>query len=306
MTFDSWGSRCAAWLYRPDEDPGVDPLPCVVMAHGFAGIKEAALDRYAERFAAAGLSALVFDYRHFGASEGEPRQLLDVGLQLADWAAAISYARSLDSVDPARIALWGSSFSGGHVLSTAARDGRIAAVVAQAPFVDGLPTLAAIGPRQAARLTLAGLRDQLGAWLGRDPHLLDVVGPPGSLAAMSTADAEPGYRALIPAGVAWNDRVAARITLRLALYRPTRRVGRIGCPVLYCVRDDDAITPARATLAAAARTPRAEVVRYEGGHFGIYVGDGFERSAGDQERFLVENLLRPTVQRGAAAAGTVS
>ncbi len=261
------------------------------MAHGFAGIKEAALDRYAERFAAAGLSALVFDYRHFGGSEGEPRQLLDVGLQLADWAAAISYARSLEGVDPERIALWGSSFSGGHVLTSAARDTRIAAVVAQAPFVDGLPVLAAIGPRQAARLTVAGLRDQLGAWAGREPYLLDAVGPPGSLAAMSTPDAEPGYRALIPADVQWNDRVAARIALRLATYRPTRRVAKIRCPVLYCVRDEDAITPPQPTLAAAARTPNAEIVRYDGGHFGIYVGEGFERSAGDQERFLVKHLL---------------
>src|SRR5947209_8196715 len=95
VTFDSWGERCAAWLYRPDAS---EPRPCVVLGHGWSGVREQALDRYAERFAAAGLAALVFDYRHFGASEGEPRQLLDIRRQLADWAAAISYARTLDGV----------------------------------------------------------------------------------------------------------------------------------------------------------------------------------------------------------------
>src|ERR1035441_8186503 len=107
------------------------------MAHGWTGVREQRLDAYAERFAAAGLAALVFDYRHFGASGGEPRQLLDIGRQLADWRAAIAYVRGLEGIDPERIALWGSSFSGGHVIELAARDHRIAAVVAQMPFVDG-------------------------------------------------------------------------------------------------------------------------------------------------------------------------
>src|SRR3954453_69051 len=99
--FTSDGARCAAWLYRPE---GGGEAPCVVMAHGFSGVREQRLDAFAERFAAAGLAALVFDYRHFGASEGEPRQLLDIKRQLADWRAAVAYARSLDAIDPDRIA----------------------------------------------------------------------------------------------------------------------------------------------------------------------------------------------------------
>jgi cephalosporin-C deacetylase-like acetyl esterase len=75
----------------------------------------------------------LFDYRHFGASTGEPRQLLDIARQLDDYRAVIGWARGLDGVDPERIVLWGSSFSGGHALALAAADARIAAVISQAP-----------------------------------------------------------------------------------------------------------------------------------------------------------------------------
>src|SRR5687767_145565 len=105
--FESDGSICRGWLYRPQRD---GKSPCVVMAHGFATLKEARLAAYAERFAAAGLGVLVFDYRHFGASEGEPRQYVSVPRQHADWRAAIGHARGLDWVDPERIALWGTSY----------------------------------------------------------------------------------------------------------------------------------------------------------------------------------------------------
>ncbi len=147
VTFESDGTVCAAWLYRPD---GQGETPCVVLAHGFGAVRELRLDAYAERFAAAGLAALVFDYRHFGGSGGEPRQLIDVGWQLEDWRAAIAYARELDGIDSRRIALWGTSFSGGHVVAVAATDERIAAVVSQVPFTDGISAARAVGLRQFA------------------------------------------------------------------------------------------------------------------------------------------------------------
>src|SRR5881392_1074888 len=81
VTFQSGGTRCAAWLYRPAENGG-SPTPCVILAHGFTGVRDQRLDAYAERFAEAGLTALVLDYRYFGDSDGEPRQLLDIRRQL--------------------------------------------------------------------------------------------------------------------------------------------------------------------------------------------------------------------------------
>ena len=115
------------------------------MAHGFSATRDQRLDVYAERFRAAGLGVLLFDYRHFGASGGAPRQLLDIGRQQADFRAAVAHARAIDWVDPARVALFGSSFSGGHVLAVGADDERIAAVVSQCPFTDGLASLPALG-----------------------------------------------------------------------------------------------------------------------------------------------------------------
>ncbi|HEV2061754.1 MAG TPA: alpha/beta fold hydrolase, partial [Solirubrobacteraceae bacterium] len=133
LTLRSGGLDCAAWLHVPDR-PG--PAPCVVMAHGFAGTRRDSLAPYAERFAEAGVAALLFDYRHFGESDGSPRQLLDVRRQIDDYEAAIAFARSHEEVDPARVAVWGTSFSGAHALHVAAR-GRCAAAVLQTPMVDG-------------------------------------------------------------------------------------------------------------------------------------------------------------------------
>ncbi|MEA2391854.1 MAG: uncharacterized protein QOK31_1963 [Solirubrobacteraceae bacterium] len=288
ITFDSSGERCAAWLYRPD---GAAPTaPWVVLAHGWAGTRDARLDAFAERFVAAGLGALVFDYRHFGASEGEPRQLLDIRRQLADWSAAIAYVRGLEGVDPERVALWGTSFGGGHVITSAAGDSRLAAVVAHVPFADGLRNLPRLGASLVVRLVLAGLRDQLGALLRRPPHMMPAVGPPGSLGVMTSPDAEPGYLRIVPAGSRWRNETAARIALRIASYRPGRKAKSIRCPILFAIADDDAVTPPEFALDAAAAAPRSEVKRYPGGHFDLYVGEGFERSVADETEFLTRHL----------------
>jgi dienelactone hydrolase len=287
--FASDQGTCAAWLYLPDGD---GPFPAVVLAHGWTGVREQRLDAFAARFADAGLAAVVFDYRHFGASSGEPRQLLDIKRQLADWAAAVTFARSRAEIDSARIALWGTSFSGGHVMETAARDPQIAAVIAQAPFADGLRNLPSLGLRLALRLTAAGLRDQIGAALGRPPHMLPSVGPPGSLAVMTTPDAEPGFRGIDPPGSSWRNEAAARIALRVSTYRPGRHSNQIAAPILFGIAEDDAITPPAFARAAAARARHSEVRTYPGGHFDVYVGAGFERVVADQVDFLSRHLLR--------------
>ena len=287
VTFSCAGTRCAAWLYRPADDGG--PAPCVVMAHGFTGTRGDRLDAYAERFAQAGMAALVFDYRHFGDSDGEPRQLLDIARQLADWQAAVAFARTLDGIDPERIALWGSSFSGGHVVATAAGDPRVTAVVAQAPFADGLATLLAADRRSAAKVTVAAVADQAAGLLGRPPVLRPAVGEPGSAAAMTSPDAEPGFRAI--ASPAWRNEFSPRVMLRVGLYRPGRKAGALRCPLLVCVADDDAITPPAPAVRMAEVAPRGELRRYPIGHFDIYTGAAFEAAVADQTEFLVRHVL---------------
>ncbi len=159
VRFRSGETECAGVYIRPDT---TETLPCVVLAHGFGALKEGGPIRSAERFAETGIAGFAFDYRYFGESGGEPRQLIDPKRQLADWRAAIAFARTLEGVDPERLALWGSSFSGGHVLVLAAEDRGIKAVVSQVPHIDGIKTLQRLGPERVARLTVAGLRDARG------------------------------------------------------------------------------------------------------------------------------------------------
>jgi len=166
VTFAVDGTRCSGWWY-PAADGGDDAdassddrrRPCVVMAHGLAAVKEMRLDAYAERFAAAGMFVFVFDYRGFGSSEGEPRQLLDIDAQHADWEAAVAYARTRPLVDGTRIVLWGSSLSGGHVLHLAQRV-NAAVVIAQVPHTDVTPA----GRRSADPPTMCPPPDDPASW----------------------------------------------------------------------------------------------------------------------------------------------
>jgi pimeloyl-ACP methyl ester carboxylesterase len=305
ISFPSNGTECAAWLYRPEGD---GPHPLVVMAHGFSATRELGLEPYAQRFCAAGLGVLLFDYRHFGASGGEPRQLLDIREQHADYHAAIAWGRRLDWVDPARVALFGSSFSGGHVVVVASQDPRIAAVVAQCPFEDGIATARALFGVNMLKLTAAGIRDQVGALTGRAPHYVPAVGEPGSFAVMTTPDSRPGFDAIVPADTRWENRVAARIALHFATYRPGASARHVRCPILFCVCDRDALAPAEATVRHAHRAPLAEVKRYPIGHFDIYVGEWYERAVADQVAFLTRHLLDgdPAAASGGAAVGAAT
>jgi uncharacterized protein len=295
LTFGSGGERCAAWRFAGAGDAFASAAgrPCVVMAHGFGNTRDSGLRPFAERFAAEGLDVLLFDDRGFGDSTGEPRQLVDWRRHREDYAAAIACTRSLPGVDPERIALWGTSYSGGHVIAVAADDGEVAAVISQVPAVDGLAVLVALvrhaGPAMLARATLAGARDALAGALGREPVPLPIVGPPGTLAAMTTPDALAGSRAI--AGPTFRNEYCAREGLRLALNRPIARAGEVPCPVLFQIADRDAICPPAAVDRAARRSAgRAEVRRYAAGHFDVYLGDVRERVLADQVSFLRHHL----------------
>ena len=287
VQFPSGGDLISAWLYRP---PSGGPTPLLVMAHGLGAVRSMRLDAYAERFSAAGYACLVFDYRNFGDSEGKPRQVLDVGLQLADWAAAVAYARTLPGIDPNRISLWGTSFGGGHVIATAARLPGIAAAVAQCPFTDGLASARTLSPLIFARVGIRAARDLVAAGLGKPPVMVAAVGRPGEVALMNAPDAYPGYLKLVPEGLDVPDEVAARIALKIMTYRPGRLTAKITCPILFCVCQADSVAPPGPTLRYAAKAPRGEVKLYPEGHFAIYVDEAFERVVADQLAFLDKHL----------------
>lgn len=302
VAFRSGDALCRGWWYPPSE---AGQGSCVVMAHGLGGLRTAGLAPYAERFAAAGHAVLVFDYRHFGASDGTPRQLVSVPRQLADWAAALAFARRQAGVDPRRVALWGSSFSGGHVLVTAARDAQVAALCAQGPMMDGLAATLNIaryaGIGQLLRLAGCGLRDAVAALRGQAPVMLPLVGAPGTLATMSTPDAEPGYRAIV--GPDWINAICARFALTLAFYRPVAWARRVRCPALLIVADDS-VAPADAALRTARRLgPRCELHQWPCGHFDLYRGEPFERGVALQLDFLQCALRAAPAQRVSQITG---
>jgi fermentation-respiration switch protein FrsA (DUF1100 family) len=288
IRFASGDEECGGWLYRPDG--GTEPVPCIVLAHGFGALKEARLDAYAERFRDAGYAALVFDYRHFGTSGGEPRQVIDIGSQHEDWRAAVAHARGLDGVDPDRIALWGTSYSGGHVLVIASEDPGVAAVVSQTPHTSAPATLRSGGLVPMLRLTAAAIRDEMKALMRREPYLIPIVASPGEIGAMTSPDALPGYLALYPDGFEWRNEFAPRAALGLGFYSPGRRARSVRCPLLVQVGTNDVVTPPAPARRAARRAPRGELKEYPGGHFDIYVDGGFEHAVGDQLEFLARHL----------------
>jgi dienelactone hydrolase len=290
--FLSAGVRCAARVYQPDGDEQFRPV--VVMGHGFAGVRALRLYAYAERFAAAGYVVVVFDYRGFGESDGTPRQVLDVAMQLQDWRAALQFARGLPGADPARVVAWGTSFGGGHVITLAGKGEPLAAVIAQVPHVSGPAAVRATGLRSALRLAPIALRDQLAALLGHDPIYVEAVGLPGATAAMTSPDAAPGLATqLAQSGLRPGDypqHVAARIVLNIGRYSPIRYAAGVTCPALVQIAAHDAVTPRAVAEKAAARMTNATVRVYDCHHFDPYVEPVFATSVGDQLAFLDLNV----------------
>ncbi len=295
VQFASGDDRISAWLYRPASGAAGSAAPLLVMAHGLGAVRPMRLDAYAERFSGAGYACLVFDYRNFGDSEGRPRQLLDINLQLADWAAAVAYARTLEGIDPDRIGLWGTSFGGGHVIATAARLPGIKAVVAQCPFTDGVASARTLNPVIFARIGVLAARDLMAARLGQPPVMVTAAGKPGEVALMNAPDVYPGYMRLVPEGQTVPNEVAARFALKVMTCRPGRAAAKVGCPILFCVCEADSVAPPVPTLRYAAKAPRGEVRMYPEGHFAIYVGDAFERVVADQVAFLNRHLKNAEV-----------
>lgn len=290
VTFDSHGTPCAAWLYRPS---GAENPPIIVMAHGFAAIRVLRLDAYAERFAEAGYAVLVFDYRGWGDSAGQPRRVLDIGAQQQDWRAGVAYARGIENIDTSRVVLWGSSFGGGHALHLAAEDHDVAAVIAQVPHMSGPASAFSQPPRLVARLVAAGLWDQVRALLGRQPYRVAAAGYPGDVAMMTSPDAAP--MAIRLAGdrydelLSEND-VAARIALRVPFYSPGRRVHKITAPTLVQIAEGDTVTPFDVALKAARKIPRGEIRTYDCQHFEPYLEPHFDTVVADQLTFLAAHV----------------
>jgi uncharacterized protein len=277
LTFASGGARCATWLYRPAGEASC----CVVMAHGFSLTRHDGLPPYAERLAQAGAAVLVFDHRYLGDSGGEPRQRFRTRDQREDWRNAVAFARSQAGIDPARIVLWGFSFSGSHVVETALADGRIAALLALCPMVDGLARALATPPALSAWLTPRAVADKLGRH-----NLVPVTGQPGAHAAMTLPGEADGFTAAVPPGSPWRNEISPAVFLSVATIRPVQKAARLEMPLWVGVGEQDVSVSGKAAGRLAQRAQQGELHRYPYDHFGAFIADGPDRVASDQVDFL--------------------
>lgn len=293
ITFRSGTDDCAAWHYQGSNGA------CVVMAGGAGVTKEPGTDRFAARFHAAGYSVLAFDHRHFGESGGTPRQVARIREQLADWEAAIDCAASLPGVTAGKVAGWGFSLAGGHLLRIAGRRAgrhRLAAVIAQAPLACGpasMPhALRHETPGVLARFPLIALRDVVRGLAGREPLLVPLAGPRGAVAMLTTPDALDGAQALNPdnAYPQWQQSIAARSVVPVGLYWPASAASRISCPLLAVISTHDRSVLAAPALKAARRAPGAEILQVDGGHYAAFL-DQHETVVTAELDFLRRRLL---------------
>lgn len=285
FTFTSGGVTCAATHFA-----GGDGAPVVVLAHGLAGTQDAGMWPFAEAFATAGLHAVTFDYRGFGASGGAERQVVSLADQVADLHAAVDAAKRLPGVDPERVVLWGISLGGGHVVSVAAERADVAAVVSVVPMVDGLAAARLATkhhtPGQLLASTGRGIASAVRRRAGRGPAMIPVVARPGEVGALTIAGAYEDYLAV--AGPTWRNEIAADVVMELGTRAPAKAAAGLDVPWLVQVADFDRSAPLQAAMKAAF-AGRAEVRHYPGDHFDLFAGKPFHEPA---VRHAVHFLVR--------------
>jgi len=287
VTFDSGGVELVGYLHRPADATG--KLPCVVMGHGFSGTQDR-LFTGAERFAGAGFAALTFDYRNFGESGGEPRQVIDIKGQREDFKAAVSWARSQPEIDPDRVALWGTSLGGTHTVFVAASDPRIAAVVAQVPY-SGLPR-EPVGrtQRQSWHLMWLALKDRVRGRLGLSPLYVPAVGTADEGAVLVDPRATEVTSSLAAENPLWRNEVAPRVIFDILRLRPLRVANKVRAPLLVTLAEGDAEAPPYLTRRLAALAPRGEARSYPITHYEVYRPEIREQVLADQLAFLQKHL----------------
>ncbi|MDP2119217.1 MAG: alpha/beta hydrolase [Hoeflea sp.] len=287
------GTELAGWFFAASSDGA--PAPAIVMCHGFSATKEMHLEGFARTFRQAGMNVLVYDNRNLGDSAGTPRGEIDPIQQIRDFRDAITYVQGRDDVDAERIGIWGSSYSGGHVLVVAAMDRRVKCVVSQVPLVAGL----ANAQRLVRSDHWAGLRagfaaDRAARLAGEAPIRLPVISQERGPCALPTEDSLTFFTTLPPENLGrWQNEITLRSMEMFTEYEPGESIARIApTPLMIVIGDKDHLTPADLTLKAyeEALEPKKLLI-LNCGHFDAYVGDAFAISAPAQCDWFTRHLM---------------
>ena len=262
----------------------------IIMAHGFAGLRQFKLIQYAQRFAQAGYAVILFDYRYWGGSTGKPREIISINYQLEDWKTMIQYASTCKFIDNRRIVLWGTSLSGGYALSLASELKNIQAIMVQIPYVDGAETAKLYPLQRYPQALKLSSQDYMGSKMGLNPKRLPVVDQ-YKLCFMPTADSYYGYLSIVNPDYYWSGEVPARVFFNLMRYRPIQLVRQINIPVLFIAAQHDSLIPIESSREAATNiAPFVSYHEWDMKHFDIYHGSWFEKAVTTQLEFLHQHI----------------
>jgi len=295
VQFPCQGLRCAGWYYVPDGMAAQEKRPAIVMAHGFSAVKEMLLDNFASKFANAGFVVLVFDYRFFGESEGQPRGRLLWPEQLQDYRDAITWTSLRQEVDAERIGVWGTSYSGGHVTFLSAYDRRIKAVVAQVPVSDVWNTYFENMPVEQRSGFLSWLAQNRADQVANGKiNYITVAAPPDKPSVWPSQEWFDAFMRLSRDAPSWANAMTVESLETHIIYEPTAPIHRISpTPFMMIVASDDVITPTEASKRAFERAGEPkELVIVPGRHFDAYEGPAHEQFAGSAVAWFKKWLMK--------------
>lgn len=290
VRFPSADLECAATLYLPADL--TTAAPGLVMANGFANVRQMYLPEYAEAFAAAGMAVLVIDYRFLGDSDGQPRQLVLPESQCDDLRNALTWISQRAEVDPDRLALWGVSFAGGHVLRIASFDRRVKAVVAQVPAIGLWHYLRRAEPAVREAFLAQALAARLDFESTGQPRSLAITGPDGAESILGGAGYD-WHRINEQRHPTFHNAIAAHSLDRIVGYDPGAFVEDISPTALQIIlADRDTTTPSDVARAVFDRAGEPkELMEYAGDHYDVYDNETVKKECiATTTAFLIRHL----------------
>lgn len=287
------GELIRSWLYLPDSKE--ESFPCIILCNGFGGTKDIILEQYAMAFVNEGLASLALEYRHFGESDGQPRQFYSSIKQVEDIKASVKYVRSLPEIDSSKVFIWGTSAGGGYGINVAADDSEIKGVMAQCTSLDHKKDEKLVMKREGLKFMFKIIahaqRDKGRSRFGLSPHMIPLVGIQSSTAMLNAPGALEGYAGMIHEKSLFRNEICPRIMLMKQGELAENRAKDVRCPVLILVcENDELVAPDSYEKAAEFLGDRVKVVKYPIKHFDIYKGENFEKAVREQINFIKDIL----------------
>ncbi len=272
IKFMSQGLQCSGLLYIPDNLNPDEKVPAIVMAHGYSAVKEMGLSKYAERFVDAGFVTLIFDYRYFGDSMGEPRGQLFPLEQQEDYRNAITWLSDHPHVDPHRIGIWGTSFSGGLVLYVGIFDKRVKAIVAQVPSTSNWETRRRNNKERFDKVSELYIQDRIERYRTGKIKYVKVVAPEGEPCVLSQAESYKFFMEANKLAPNWRNQITYESLEKQREFDPISLIHMIApTSLLIIAAEYDELIPLKAPVSAYKHALEPKSIKIlPCSHFDIY------------------------------------